>query len=179
VERWNPAQLAAELRRGGYTLYFRHTATDFSQNDTRSRGFEDCANQRNLTAAGRADARAVGAAIKALGIPVSRAGASPLCRTLETARLMLGQAEPVPELRGSGPGNPGRYWLLLEWLSTPQPAGHNLFIVSHGNPFYGTAGPPYLAEGEAAVVRGRGDGAFDVVARIRVEDWAALRQLRN
>jgi len=28
-----PAQLLAELLRGGYILYFRHAATDFSQND--------------------------------------------------------------------------------------------------------------------------------------------------
>ncbi len=60
--------LAKALRNGGYILYFRHTATDFGQNDERMTGFEDCATQRNLTDAGRADARAVGAAIRTLGI---------------------------------------------------------------------------------------------------------------
>jgi hypothetical protein len=44
------------LRAGGVTLYFRHVATDFSQNDERYvEG--DCATQRNLTDAGRDDAR--------------------------------------------------------------------------------------------------------------------------
>src|SRR5258706_14184617 len=43
-----PAELLAELRKGGYVLYFRHAATDFSQNDERMKNYEDCADQRNL-----------------------------------------------------------------------------------------------------------------------------------
>jgi hypothetical protein len=52
--------LVEKLRQGGYVLYMRHTSTDFSRNDANSRSFEDCANQRNLTDKGRAEARAVG-----------------------------------------------------------------------------------------------------------------------
>jgi hypothetical protein len=48
-------------------------------------------------------------------------------------------------------------------------------IVSHGNPFHAVAGPPYLAEGEIAVLRPRGASRFSVVGRIRPEEWAALR----
>ena len=50
------------LLRGGYVLYFRHAATDFGQNDDRMTGYEDCAQQRNLTERGRDDARAIGEA---------------------------------------------------------------------------------------------------------------------
>src|SRR6185503_15577986 len=49
-----PAQLLAELRKGGYILYFRHAATDFSRNDEKMKSYEDCANQRNLIDRGRA-----------------------------------------------------------------------------------------------------------------------------
>src|SRR2546430_2382745 len=52
-EKLPPAALVAELRKGGYVLYFRHIATDFSQNDSKSRGPTDCANQRNLSEKGR------------------------------------------------------------------------------------------------------------------------------
>ena len=52
--------------------------------------------------------------------------------------------------------------------------GANLVISSHGNPFYATAGAPYLAEGEAAVVRPMGKD-FEIVARIRHDDWRALQ----
>src|SRR5438270_949170 len=67
-----PAQLLAELRKGGYILYFRHAATDYSQNDEKMKSIEDCANQRNLIDRGRSDARIVAAAIRRLGIPVER-----------------------------------------------------------------------------------------------------------
>ena len=46
-------------------------------------------------------------------------------------------------------------------------------VVSHGNPFYALAGPPYLAEGEIAVLGPRGSG-FSVVGRIALQDWQFL-----
>ena len=39
------------------------SSTDFSQNDAQMKGFDDCANQRNLTDKGRDEARAVGAGL--------------------------------------------------------------------------------------------------------------------
>src|SRR5258705_2987366 len=172
------ASLAAKLREGGYVLYMRHTSTDFTQNDANSRSYEDCANQRNLTDQGRAEARAVSEHIKRIGIPVGSVLASPFCRTMETARLAFGKATPMTEVRG-GPAatrdDPKRYDGLRRMLSSPVPKGENLVISSHGNPFHAVAGPPYLAEGEIAVVRPdvRPDGAmrFSVIARIRPQDW--------
>jgi len=173
------AELLQELRKGGYILYFRHTATDFSKSDDAMTSYEDCASQRNLTDAGRAQARAIGETIRALAIPVGRVIASPYCRTLETGMLIFGRAERNNDVRG-GPGtahSPERYAGLRKLLSTSPPAGTNLAIASHGNPFHAVAGPPYLAEGEAAVVRPLGDD-FEIVARIRSERWGALRPTR-
>jgi phosphohistidine phosphatase SixA len=175
------AGLLAELQRGGYVLYFRHTSTDFSQDDSKSRGFEDCGNQRNLTDRGRDEARAIGDAVQALKIPITTVLASPYCRTMETARLMFRQAQAMNEVRG-GPlaaSDPNRYAALKQLLGTPQPRGSNLVIASHGNPFYAIVGPPYLAEGEAAVLRGLGGDRFEVVGRIRREDWSALMAAAN
>ena len=170
-----PAQLLAELRKGGYILYFRHAATDFSQNDEKMKSFEDCANQRNLIDRGRSDARIVAAAIRRLGIPVERVLASPFCRTVETAQLLFGRAEKMQEVRGgpSGPADAERYAALRRILATPIPAGANLAVISHGNPFYSVAGPPYLAEGEAAVIRPLG-ADFQIIARIPADRWDAL-----
>ena len=170
-----PAQLLAELLKGGYILYFRHAATDFSQNDERMKSFEDCAHQRNLIDHGRSDARAAAAAIRRLGIPVERVLASPFCRTVETAQLLFGRAEKMQEVRGgpSAPAGSERYAALRKILATPVPAGTNLAVVGHGNPFHSVAGPPYLAEGEAAVIRPLG-ADFQIVARIPVDRWDAL-----
>ena len=168
--------LLEKLRQGGYVLYMRHTSTDFTQNDANSRSYEDCANQRGLTDKGRAEARAVREHIKRLGIPVGSVVASPFCRTMETARLAFGKAAPMTEVRG-GPAatrdDPKRYDGLKKMLSSAVPKGENLVISSHGNPFHAVAGPPYLAEGEIAVVQPEGNGRFSVVGRIRLEDWAA------
>jgi phosphohistidine phosphatase SixA len=162
-----------QLRSGGYVLYMRHTSTDFSQNDSASRSYEDCANQRNLTDKGRAEARSVGEHVKRLDIPIGEVLASPFCRTMETARLAFGKARPMTEVRG-GPArsdDPARYAPLQKILSTRIGKKENLAIAGHGNPFHAVAGPPYLAEGEIAVVQPEGNGRFRVVARIRLEDW--------
>jgi hypothetical protein len=165
------AEVLSLLREGGYVLYFRHTSTDFSQNDSRMTSFEDCASQRNLTDRGRDEARAIGEHVRRLKIPVGEVLASPFCRTMETARLAFGKATATGDARG-GPASDeaGRYAALRKLLSTRIPKGQNLVISSHGNPFYALAGPPYLAEGEMAVVRPEGE-RFNVIARIRLTDW--------
>jgi phosphohistidine phosphatase SixA len=147
-----------------------------SKNDAGMTSFDDCPTQRNLVDRGRDDARAIGAAIRALGIPIGKVRASPFCRTVETAELAFGRAEKSAEVRG-GPAradDPARYAPLRKLLAQRPAPGTNDVIVSHGNPFYAVAGAPYLAEGEAAVVQSTGDG-FRVVARLRVEDWPAAR----
>jgi len=173
AEEMAPAEAVALLRGGGYILYFRHVATDFSQNDAKMTSFEDCATQRNLTDKGRADARAIGAAIRELGIPIGKVRASPFCRTIETADLAFGRAEPAAAGRGGPPQpeNPDRYAALRRLLASPPARGTNDVIVSHGNPFHAVAGPPYLAEGEAAVVQPTGTG-FRVITRIKGDEWA-------
>ena len=166
------------LLRGGFVLYFRHAATDFGQNDDRMSGYEDCAQQRNLTDAGRSDARAIGDAIRRLRIPVATVLASPFCRTRETAELIFGHATVDNRVRG-GPArteDPERYAALRTLLSTPIERGTNLAIVSHGNPFTAVAGPPYLAEGEVAVVEPLGGNRFRVVGRVRVDGWSEYRR---
>jgi hypothetical protein len=170
-------ELLTELRKGGYVIYFRHTSTDFSRDDVRSKSDDDCENQRPLTDKGRDEARQIGAAFKELKIPVGKILASPRCRTMETALLAFGPPEKSSEARAgpASPGNEDRYAPLRALLSTPVKPGANTVIASHGNPFYATAGAPYLAEGEAAVVRPLGMD-FEIVARVRHDAW---RQLKN
>jgi hypothetical protein len=167
------ARLLADLRQGGYVLFLRHASTDFSQDDSRMTSFEDCATQRNLTDQGRAEARALGEHLRRLKIPIGEVLASPFCRTMETARLAFGKARATNEVRG-GPlsaDDPKRYQPLRKLLATRPLAGSNTVLSSHGNPFRAVAGPPYLAEGEIAVVRPEGGERFSVVARIRLTDW--------
>jgi phosphohistidine phosphatase SixA len=168
--------LLAALKAGGLILYFRHTSTDFGQNDEQMTGFEDCARQRNLTDKGRDEARAIGASITRLALPVGDVLASPFCRTMETAKLIFGRAASTPAVRG-GPASgvaPDRYAELKKLLSSPPRAGTDLVIVSHGNPFRAVSDAPYLAEGEAAVIQPLGAAGFRIVARIPKDGWDSL-----
>lgn len=170
------AALLQTLRGGGLILYFRHTSTDFGQNDDAMSGYEDCARQRNLTDRGRDEARRIGDAIKRLDIPIGDVLASPFCRTRETAQLIFGRATVAPAVRG-GPARPDsddRYAELRKLLSTPPSRGSNLAIASHGNPFHAVTDTQYLSEGEAAVIRPLGALGFRIVARIPKDGWDAL-----
>jgi hypothetical protein len=172
--------LLAALRHGGLIIYFRHTSTDFGQNDDQMTGYEDCARQRNLTDQGREEARQIGAAIERLHLPIGDVLASPFCRTMETARLMFGRAQATSAVRGgpARPDSPDRYVELRKLLSTPPQPGTDLVIASHGNPFAAVAGTPYLAEGEAAVIRPLGTEGFRIVARIPKNGWDDLSAQR-
>jgi phosphohistidine phosphatase SixA len=170
------AALLAALRAGGYILYFRHTDTDWSQRDTRGVSLDDCAAQRNLSDRGRDHARAIGEAIRALGVPIGAVLASPLCRTVETAMLIFGAAEKSMAVREGGPlppGSPGRYVALHAMLSAPPAPRSNAAIVGHAYPFYALVGGQYLEEGEAAVVRPLGT-SFEVLARVGLKEWRDL-----
>ncbi len=163
--------LASALRKGGYVIYFRHAATDFSKNDASMTSYTDCTTQRMLSAQGRKDARDMGRHIAALKLPLSETLASPMCRTMETARLVLGRATPQNDIReGASSDYPG----LKRLLTNPVANGANRWLVGHGTPFRAVAGAPHLAEGEAAVIRPEGTG-WTVVARVLPQDWAQLK----
>ncbi len=76
------------LRPGGLNLYLRHAITDRTQVDTGRRG--ERAAQRNLSAAGIAQARALGEAFRRHGIPVAEVLSSEVFRARDTAELAFG-----------------------------------------------------------------------------------------
>ena len=95
--------LVEALRKGGYNIYFRHAATDWSQNDQVSKAGDwtscDPGKIRQLSEAGRKTAGTVGEAIRTLQIPIGQVIASPYCRTVETARNMkLGPVETTTDI---------------------------------------------------------------------------------
>ncbi|HUR60087.1 MAG TPA: histidine phosphatase family protein [Opitutaceae bacterium] len=163
------AQLLAALRGGGYTLYFRHAATDLAQQDAQGEDFANCARQRNLSDAGRREARAAGEAIRALALPIGEVVSSPYCRASETASLLFGLAKRSRAvLVRAGPDGKPDYGELLDIVALP-PAPNTLrVIVAHNAPRIA-----YLQEGEVAIIRPLGKG-FEVVAQFPLSDWRRL-----
>ncbi|GAB4354332.1 MAG: histidine phosphatase family protein [Gammaproteobacteria bacterium] len=178
-----PDNLVDELRRGGYTIYFRHAPTEWSQRDQVST-LADCSScdpkrMRQLSDEGRDMARRVGDAMRKLGIPVGEVLASEYCRTVETAKLLgLGRVTTTRDVINARVASliGGREKLrraARAHLSAPPAEGTNTVIVAHGNVFLLAAGTR-PAELGAAVVRADGEGGFSVEAMLDPEDWIEL-----
>jgi broad specificity phosphatase PhoE len=171
------------LRVGGYNIYFRHAATDWSQSDqvVKAGDWTSCEPDkiRQLAERGRQTARAIGDAIRALNIPVGRVLASPYCRTMETANLLrLGDVTTttaimntrVAEYFGGKDAIAAR---ARQRLSTPPPAGTNTVLVAHGNVLLEATGV-YPQEAEAIIFRPQCNGNYCVVARLSLAEWEQL-----
>ena len=171
------------LRQGGYSLYFRHEATDWSQSDSILNHGDwlscDASQVRQLSAAGREAAKATGAAIRALGIPVAELLASPYCRCMETAALMqLGTveaSEAVINMRIASyfGGRDAVVETARALLARRPPDGSNRVIVAHGNVAI-NATSVYPDEGEGLIFKADAAGGFEFVGRLSPEDWQRL-----
>lgn len=84
----------ALLRDGGQVALIRHAATVPGLGDPPGFRHDDCATQRLLSDEGRAQARRLGEAFRAHGVPVGEVFSSRWCRCEETARLAFGRSEP-------------------------------------------------------------------------------------
>lgn len=177
------AGLLEALRSGGLNLYFRHAATEWSQDDhVRQAGdWRSCETQRmrQLSEAGRRTARAVGEAMRELGIPVGAVLASPYCRTLETARLLgLGPVQTTTDVMNLRVSEyfGGRDAVVARTrarLSTPPAPGTNNVYVAHGN-VARQATEIYPGEAECLVFRPDAFGGFAFVGRIPPRKWRRL-----
>ena len=159
----HPVELVNQLRQGGYVIYIRHAKTDFSQKDTTS-NYDDCTKQRNLTDAGRAQASAIGAAVKSLGIPISRVIASPYCRTRETAELAFGSYERANHYETAKS-------MTANLLAAPPAEGANTVIVAHGFILRDIA-HMILEEGDAYIFKPRNAHEQGAIARVPAQLWA-------
>ncbi|MGB7088354.1 MAG: histidine phosphatase family protein [Phormidesmis sp.] len=81
-----------------YGVLLRHAIAP-GTGDPASFQLDDCATQRNLSEAGRQQARKIGSAFLSRNIPITKVLSSQWCRCLETAQLMnVGPVEPFPAL---------------------------------------------------------------------------------
>lgn len=169
--------LTDALKKGGYTLFFRHTATDQTKADQDKPVVADCTTQRNLSREGRIEARAIGQTFDNLQIPVGQVLASPYCRAIETARLGFARAEASDALIEQKPQNDVTAKIaeagLRPLLAATPIAGTNTVLVSHGFNLRSISGFA-LAEGEAAVYLPDGKGGFNLVARVLAAKWSSL-----
>jgi phosphohistidine phosphatase SixA len=156
------------LKAGGQVAVIRHSSTEPGLGDPPGFRLDDCATQRNLSAAGGEEARRIGAAFRDRGVPVGRVLSSRWCRCLETARLAFGTAEPWAPLdsffddRSREPEQTRQ----VRMLAGNSPPSGNLILVTHQVNITALTGIS-PAQGEMVVLTPSGDGNFTVAGRLR------------
>ena len=171
------ARLAAELKKGGYVLYFRHTATlpehehEAKHRREGTHRVEDCTTQRNLSELGYLQAREQSDWIARLNVPMGQTFVSRYCRTrihaaFFTARVTF--SDPVTPVR-----NAEKAAALKRMLATPPLPGANTFVFAHGGILW-MATDYDSVEAETFVFRPGGAKGAELVASIRMEDWPRL-----
>jgi phosphohistidine phosphatase SixA len=187
---WSPmmtASLAAssrhdwanDLRWGGYVIVFRHGAT---VSDQKTDAMSNAAGERQLDENGRAQAEAIGASMRKLGIPVGVVLTSPLQRAVDTGMLMtFGEVQTMPDLAEAGaalaPEEKDRRAQALRILvALHPPVDSNLVIVSHKPNIVDAFGKDWsdVREGEASVFEPDGEGGFKLIVRVQADEWAQL-----
>lgn len=79
------------LRAGGCVVLMRHAVTVAGVGDPPGFSLNDCSSQRNLSDAGRAQARALGERFRAERVELAEVRSSAWCRCVDTANLAFGR----------------------------------------------------------------------------------------
>ncbi|MEQ9556408.1 MAG: histidine phosphatase family protein [Rhodospirillales bacterium] len=158
------------LSAGGHFAMVRHALAP-GGGDPKEFTLDDCATQRNLNDAGRAQARRVGDTFRAGGITQARVFTSQWCRCRDTAAGMaLGPVVDLPFLNSfhrTPKLKDERLAGLRKWLAE-QPLDQPTVLVTHFTVISGLvdAGP---RPGETVIVRREADGRFTVVATVAAD----------
>jgi phosphohistidine phosphatase SixA len=155
-----------QLKQGGHVLLIRHAATEPGTGDPAGFKLGDCATQRNLSEAGREEARRLGRLIKFRAVSVEEVRASQWCRTQETARLAFGEAQPWDVLNSlyADPKGEARLVQEVTALAASLKPPRNLALVTHNFNIRALTGVS-PAPAEIVVVKSAG-GKLELVGRI-------------
>lgn len=156
------------LREGGCVVLMRHAQTEPGVGDPPNFALGQCSTQRNLSDAGRQQARRVGAAFTRERVKLDQVRSSAWCRCVDTAMLAFGQNTvwtPLNSFFGSSGGPDQSNDVLRDvqgWM-----APRNLMLVTHQVNVTALTGE-YLAMGEVLVTRPGPASAAGEPGRLRV-----------
>ena len=162
------------LRGGAYVILLRHAATVPGIGDPAGFALAQCATQRNLSQAGRADARKIGQALQSHGIPIAAVLSSRWCRCLDTARLAFGRAEPAPMLdsmfRDQAEASEEKLRQVRAYCASlaPKAVGNTVMVTHDVNirALVGRSVGRSVGQGEMVVAAVEPGGALRVVAQL-------------
>jgi broad specificity phosphatase PhoE len=158
----------ARLLEPGTVLLLRHALAP-GTGDPPGFQLDDCSTQRNLSEAGREQARALGERLRTAGIREARVYSSRWCRCLETAELLaLGPVQPEPALdsffqrRAEGPDRTAAARDRLRGL----PPGPPVVMVTHQVNISALTGE-FTPSGAGVIIRIAPDGEQEILGALR------------
>ena len=159
--------LWALLQSGGQVVVMRHAATEPGIGDPPGFRLDDCRTQRNLSAAGQEEARRIGAAVQARGVPIGQGLSSRWCRCLETARLAFGTGEPWLPLDSffNDRSRDVEQTPIVRQRVGERPTTGNLILVTHQVNIAALTGIAPAA-GEMVILTPQGDSRFRLAGRL-------------
>ena len=170
--------LADALREGGYVIVMRHASSPRDLPDEATANPDNENRERQLDETGRAEAAAMGEAIRSRGIRITEVLSSPTYRAIETAhRMGYADIRTVDELSNEGmraAGEAYAAWLRAN-VAVPPAAGNRL-LITHG-PNVSAAFPEHadgMGEGDVLIFRPAPEGDPAMVARLAITDWPDL-----
>ncbi|MET0982057.1 MAG: histidine phosphatase family protein [Telluria sp.] len=159
------------LRSGGVTVLMRHAQTVQGIGDPPGFVLGQCPTQRNLSNAGRRDARSIGAAFQRRGIDPGAVWSSRWCRCLDTARIAFGRVQPEPSLDSMFNDDAARSGAKLRGLHARLAARRDsspLVLVTHDVNIRALTGES-VAPGEMVLTVLR-DGKLEVIGRLKAQE---------
>jgi phosphohistidine phosphatase SixA len=177
--------LLTTLRQGGHVIYFRHFETGRDTPDTKKARVGDCASQRQLNAAGVAQAISVRDAFQKHAIPISRVYSSPFCRAWLSADIAFGRHKAVENLKLAKSPTPDKVSkkaarqmakALRPLLIAKPPVGTTSVIVAHDDNLPTVGAPHPETQGEALLFKPTGR-KFKLVMQIKPDAWQKLAAL--
>jgi phosphohistidine phosphatase SixA len=158
------------LRRPGAIAVMRHALAP-GTGDPANFTLGDCATQRNLDEAGRAQARAIGEALRERGLGFDRVLTSQWCRCRETAELLaLAPVEDFPTLNSFFRDRSGAEAQTRETRAflAALPEDQRVLLVTHQVNITALTGR-HAASGEILVIEVAEGGEIEVLGEILVE----------
>jgi broad specificity phosphatase PhoE len=179
--RLSDEELATGLRAGGCVIVIRHGATQADQADTDPLNHDNVAQQRQLSAKGEEAAKALGAAFKAIGVPVAQVYTSRFNRAYQTAKLAgFDKIDKSIDLTEGGlvvsPNENNRRAVAFRKLASQMPpGGSNVVIVTHKPNIIDAFGKDWfeVKEGEATIFKPDGS-SYKVIARVQMDEWTRI-----
>ena len=167
------------LQHGGNVVVMRHAASPTQRPAGAQADPGNGTLERQLDERGQATAKAMGAALQRLRIPIGDVWTSPTFRAWQTAELAgLRPIHTDDQLGESGQSmqaatDPQAAWLLAKVAVRPTTA--NTFIVTQ-QPNIARAFPQAadVSAGECLVSRPDGHGSATLIGRIKIDDWPRL-----